>query len=101
MTRPFTLEEQQKNNWFRPKHRLAMLIGVPVFDQVCRIELIKSKRKDSPDEEEYVLKQALPNLLQAKSDCEVMRECLLRYEFMDKDIAKFYHQDENNRDSNI
>ena len=43
MTRPYTVQEQQKNNWFRPNHRLAVLIGVTKFNAV-----VKLRKKRAP-----------------------------------------------------
>ena len=38
MTRPYTVQEQQNNNWFRPNFRLAVLIGVTKFDAVLKLQ---------------------------------------------------------------
>ena len=94
MTRPFTLEEQQNNNWFIPNNRLAILVGISNFNAVVTIkkkEKSKSLGGESSNQEpEYELVQALPNLYQAKQDCKVMHDCLIRYELLEKDIAKLY-----------
>ena len=52
MTRPFTLEEQQKNNWFIPTKRIAILAGISNFDAVCKIVKKKTTKEKMPENEE-------------------------------------------------
>ena len=74
MTNPFTLEEQQNNNWFRPKHRVAIIFGMSKFDACW------NRGRDGQ------LKQAFADLDTVKQDCKIFKECLLKYEFMEHEI---------------
>ena len=52
MTRPFTLEEQQMNNWFIPTKRIAILAGISTFDAVCKIVRKKTTNGKKLENEE-------------------------------------------------
>ena len=73
MTRPFTLEEQQNHNWFRPKYRLGVLVGIENYDAVCQISKIDKRKqtdlKSDLFDHDYEVVQAMKNLYQTKEDC--------------------------------
>ena len=98
MSIPFTVQEQQNNNWFRPKYRLGILCGMTKFDAVCTLKKKSNRQGSTQSEPEYELKQSLPNLDTAKYDCEIMRDCLLKYEFMDEDITNLYERDPSSKE---
>ena len=74
MTKPYTLDEQQNHNWFRPKHRVAFIFGMSKFDACW------TRGRDGQ------LKQAMDDLETVKQDCRLFKECLIKYEFMEHDI---------------
>ena len=75
MTKPFDLIEQESQNWFRPKHRRAVLFAQSKFDEVQKL-----------DSKNFKMTQFYPDLEQVKKDCETLRGCLQKFEIMEQDI---------------
>ena len=75
MTKPFDLREQESQNWFRPKHRKAVLFAQSKFDAVQMI-----------DSQKFTFRQVYSDLNDVQSDCIKLRQCLVKFEIMDQDI---------------
>ena len=74
MTKPLTLEEQTQRNWFKAKHKLAILFAQEEYG-AC-LELKNGK-----------LKQPFKNLETVKSDCNILKECLYKYGIFRRDVT--------------
>ena len=54
MTKPYDLLEQETHNWFRPKHRKAVLFAQSKFDAVQCFDTKKMKMRQFYPDLEYV-----------------------------------------------
>lgn len=66
MTVPLALDEQKHQNWFKPRHRIAVYFGMHTFDACWKMK--KGK-----------LVQAMSDLPGARKDCADLKKCLEKY----------------------
>ena len=89
MTKPYDLLEQETHNWFRPKHRKAVLFAQSKFDAVHCF-----------DKKKMEMRQFYPDLEYVKNDCELMKQGLKNFEILEKDIIDLSDNPDMKKTSN-
>ena len=81
MTKPLSLYEQTQQNWFKATHKIAIFYAQSKYDACW-----KPSKKNKGEYE-----QGLNDLSTVTDDCDLLKNCLEKYQIRESDAICIYN----------
>ena len=89
MTEPLTVNEQLRESYFEPDHKLVVYFATDKFDEVWKVDRMGE------------IVQFYANLTECKKDCKTFKNAMKEYKITDTGPEDIYNMDSNPKDDTI